>query len=216
MFLAEPVQDGEHILLDVAGHVVVRPQVVEPLPEFGVGGLVRGRQIDFQVGPGAAAQSAAGEVGAADDGGPTAFGLGKVHLAVQKVGLPDRADTDVMARYPLGARLGKVFLLEDAIGAETVFGHGEGLRFLFPGVQFANGSRVSEEEADVVNLVQGILQGFVAIYAEVGGHNAENLGGGEVLLEVIDKPAGAVVEDVLICCHLGFCSSSRPVWYVRL
>lgn len=125
VFLAEPVQDGEHVLLDVAGHVVVRPQAVEPFPEFGVGGLVRGRQVDFQIGPSAAAQPVAGEVGAADDGRPTTFGLGKVHLAVQKVGLADRADIDVMARYPLGARLGEVFLLEDTIGAETGFGQGE-------------------------------------------------------------------------------------------
>ena len=80
---------------------------------------------------------------------------------------------------------------------------GEGLCFLASGVQFADRRRVAEKETGVADLAQGVLQGFVAVHAEVGGDDAERPGGGEVLAEVIDEPAGAVVEDVFRCRHLG-------------
>ena len=76
--LADAGQRVQHPLLHILRAPPVVPQAVEPFPQFGKGGGVGGGQVDFQIGPVAAAQPAPGEIGAADDAGAAVRPVGKV------------------------------------------------------------------------------------------------------------------------------------------
>ena len=100
---ADALQGIQDPPFDILGALPVIPEAAKPFLQFGQGGGIRGRQVDFQIGLAAAAQPALGKVGTADDGGAARRPGSKVKFAMQKVGLPDGADGYPVALDPFGA-----------------------------------------------------------------------------------------------------------------
>ena len=109
---SDAVKGIKYLLLRVLNLSAVVPQAIEPFLQFGKRFLLRGREVDFQVGAVAAAKSALCEVGAADYAGCGSLALRcEVHLAVQEVGLLNGADMNAVSANPLGAALSEMLLV---------------------------------------------------------------------------------------------------------
>ena len=203
--LPDARQGIQHLLLDIPGAAGVAPQAVEPLPQLGQGGGVIGSQVDFQVGAVAAAQPAPGKVGTAHHGSadaairpgavsPARPG-GKVKLAVQKAGLPDRTDVHAGAGRPGSAAPCQLTLLQGMVRSQPRLGKFKGFRFRRAGIQLLHGCRVAKEETHGGDAVQFLGQQFVAVNGKVGGYEVEGIGGAQMGAQVVGNGGGFVVQN---------------------
>ena len=198
--LPEARQGVQHPLLDIPGAAGVAPEPVEPGLQFGQGSGVIGGQVDFQIGPVAAAQPAFGKVGAAHHGGVGGDAIGpaaggEVKLPMQKAGLPDGTDVHAGAGRPGGAAACQLALVQGMVGEQPGLGKFKGFGFRRAGIQLLHRGGVAKKETHSRNAFQLLGQQFVTIDGKVGGYEVKGSSGAQMGAQVVGNGGGFVVQD---------------------
>jgi hypothetical protein len=113
------------------------------------------------------------EIGAAQNGFVHAIVGDVVHLAVQKLGVPDGADIHLFAN-PCGALAGNALLLQAVGKVQALAVEYERLLLGLVRVQRGDKAGLAKEEIQVLNPVEVIFQGFVGVYGEISGDNRKS------------------------------------------
>ena len=87
---------------------------------------------------------------------------------MEEIGPRHRADGYGALADPLRAPLRQVFLLQGVVGNQTLLGEFKRLRLLLARVKALHRIGFAEEKAHVADVVQFLLQQFVAVNGEVG------------------------------------------------
>ena len=112
---------------------------------------------------------------------------------MQKICLGYGTDVNGIAAYPLRTTLGKEFLLQGVVWCEPLLSYF--IRFWLCAARvdvFYRGG-ITEEKANFVNGVQGVLQLCVAIDAEIGRYEAKSIGALQALSQVVGDGVGPII-----------------------
>ena len=95
--------------------------------------------------------------------------------------------------YPFSATLGQKFLIQRVSGTETSFCYFERLWLCFARVYFIHRRRIPIKEAHFGDTVQGILQLFIAVDAEIGRYESEDIAPIQIASQVVGDRTCAVI-----------------------
>ena len=118
---------------------------------------------------------------------------------MQKIRQGDGTDANGVAAHPFSAPLGQKFLIQRVSGAETSFGYVERLWLCFARVYVIHRRRVPVKEAHFVDTVEGILQLFIAVNAEIGRYQSEYIASLQIASQVVSDSMCAVIKNMSVC-----------------
>lgn len=183
----------EDLLLHTLDPRRVVPQLIEPPLEILPVAVVVHDQVEFDIIVGRSkAETAGGEIGAAEDSAPNFPAADVRHFAMQKSGFCNRANFDFFA-YPCGAGAGEIALVEPAGERQTIVTQHVGGPIFLVWIDRLDERRFAEQETNLAELVQLRAQLVVGKNREVGRNEIEIGTSLEIMAQKIGDAATRMV-----------------------